>query len=220
MQSDNHILSPRRNPLTRSELKGLAFLVVDDVPAIRQMLCQMLIQMGVEGMIKEARDGLEAMEQIKETKFDCIICDISMPRMNGIELLKWLRNTEEHRHTPFLMITGEVSEETVAAAVESDVDSYLLKPFHLSALQSRISEIIRKNCEPSPWETILRQAQKYKNNNEFNQAIQELLKLCNPPYQKHAKVLNLISECYLKLGEPTKAEEFLMAALEQESRSS
>ncbi|MDD3580201.1 MAG: response regulator [Desulfobacca sp.] len=195
-------------------------MVVDDVPAIRQMLCQMLIQMGVEGMIKEARDGLEAMEQIKETKFDCIICDISMPRMNGIELLKWLRNTEEHRHTPFLMITGEVSEETVAAAVESDVDSYLLKPFHLSALQSRISEIIRKNCEPSPWETILRQAQKYKNNNEFNQAIQELLKLCNPPYQKHAKVLNLISECYLKLGEPTKAEEFLMAALEQESRSS
>ena len=69
---------------------------------------------------------------------------INMPRLNGLELHKWLRNSKKFRNIPFLMITGEVPEETVAAAIVGELDGYLLKPFQLATLEVKILELIKK----------------------------------------------------------------------------
>ncbi|MFP3866890.1 MAG: response regulator [Desulfobacteraceae bacterium] len=144
MAANNQLHPPNQNQRGRAALHGMNFLVVDDMPAIREMLRHMLVQLGVQGVIAEAGDGLEAIDKLKETHLDFIICDINMPRLNGIELHQWVRSSREFQNIPFLMITGEVSEETVAAAVKSGLDGYLLKPFHLTSLKNRILEIIPK----------------------------------------------------------------------------
>lgn len=182
------------------------------------MLRQMLVHMGVEGAIGEAADGLEAIEKLHTQPYDLIICDINMPSMNGLEFLKWLRESKNYHDIPLLMITGEVSEDIVAAAAESDVDHYLLKPFQIAALENRILDIIRKKQHPSPGETIFRQAQIYKKAQKYERAIQEALKLCHPPYKKQARILTFIGECYLALGELAQANHYLTAALELNPR--
>ncbi|MHB8068979.1 MAG: response regulator [Desulfobaccales bacterium] len=115
-------------------LRKLDILVVDDISAVRNILAQILRNLGVEGRIDTAGDGLEAWEKMQTCKYDAVICDIRMPRMNGLELKRLLRATPRFAEMPFLMITGEVSEAMMALAVESQWDGYLLKPFPSAVL--------------------------------------------------------------------------------------
>jgi len=65
--------------------------VVDDIPAVRNVLIKMLRGLGVKGRIDSARDGVEAWEMVQDYNYDIIICDVCMPRMNGLELKKLMR---------------------------------------------------------------------------------------------------------------------------------
>jgi len=67
-----------------------------------------------------------------------------MPRMNGLELKRLLRATPRFAELPFLMITGEVSEDMMALAVESKRDGYLLKPFPSAVLAKLLLKLLSK----------------------------------------------------------------------------
>lgn len=192
----------------------LSVLVVDDMPGIRRMLRQMLVLLGFGGRIGEANDGVEAWDLLRDIPYDVVICDINMPRMNGLELLRLMRSSPRYETTPFLMITGEVSEEIVAVAAESEVDSYLLKPFQTSSLENRLSEIIKKKLHPSGGEAIFLQAQKLKLAGQVDEALHLLEKLTKPPYKRQAKTLNLAGECFQTLGDHLQATEYYNRALE------
>jgi CheY-like chemotaxis protein len=125
-------------------LRKLDVLVVDDISAVRDILAQILRNLGVEGRIDMAGDGLEAWEKMQTRKYDVVICDIRMPRMNGLELKRLLRATPRFAELPFLMITGEVSEEMMALAVESKRDGYLLKPFPSAVLAKLLLKLLSK----------------------------------------------------------------------------
>jgi tetratricopeptide (TPR) repeat protein len=192
----------------------LNVLVVDDMPAIRRMLRQMLLLIGVGGRIGEANDGEEAWDVLRDISYDVVVCDINMPRMSGLELLRAMRANHRYETTPFLMITGEVSEEIVAAAAESEVDSYLLKPFQVAALENRLLEIIKKKIHPSGGEALFLQAQKLKLAGQPDQALHILEKLTKPPYKKQAKTFNLMGECLKALGDHEAAQECFNQAME------
>ncbi len=192
----------------------LSVLVVDDMPGIRRMLRQMLLLLGFGGRLGEANDGVEAWDILKDIPYDVVICDINMPRMNGLELLRLLRSSPRYESTPFLMITGEVSEDVVAAAAESEVDSYLLKPFQVTSLENRLSEIIKKKIYPSGGEALFLQAQKLKLAGHHDEALRLLEKLTKPPYKKQAKTFNLAGECLQALGDYAQAEEYYTGAVE------
>jgi len=202
----------------RGVLSEMQFLIVDDMQTMRKMIRSMLTSLGVTRWIAEASDGLEAWEKLSTIKYDFIICDINMPRMDGLEFLKRVRESRDYRDIPVLMITGEVTEEIVASAAESEVDHYLLKPFQLGALEERIREVIHKKKNPSPGELLFRQALDHCQAREYNQALERGLTLCQPPYVRQAKVLNLVGECYLELGDLDKANQFVSAALELNPR--
>jgi CheY-like chemotaxis protein len=102
----------------------------------------MLRHLGVTGPISEAADGLEAWESIQQATPDLVICDVNMPRMDGLQLLRTLRDSPRHRHLPFLLITGEISEGLVSAALLSDLDAYLMKPFRLATLENRLRTLL------------------------------------------------------------------------------
>lgn len=183
----------------------LNVLVVDDMPAIRRMLRQMLQHLGVQGDIQEAGDGQEAWESLQEHPFDLVVCDINMPRMNGLDLLRRLRATDQYQTTPFLMISGEVSEDIIAASAESEVDGYLLKPFKVDSLEKRLQDIIRHRHHPSQGECLFRKAAKLLVRSCPSEALMVLEKLLQPPFHKQAKTLNLMGECHLSLGAQEEA---------------
>jgi CheY-like chemotaxis protein len=124
--------------------RNLNVLVVDDISAVRHTLAQILRSLGVEGRIDTAGDGLEAWDLMQGRNYDVVICDIRMPRMNGLELRRLLRATPRFAELPFLMITGEVSEDIMALAVETKWDGYLLKPFPSVVLEKWLLKLLQK----------------------------------------------------------------------------
>lgn len=105
-------------------------LVIDDEKAIRSTLSEIL---GFEGYaIDEAADGAEGLKKIKDNNYDCILCDIKMPKMDGIELLE---AAKEHRpDTPFILISGHGNIETAVEAVKKGAYDYISKPPDLNRL--------------------------------------------------------------------------------------
>jgi two-component system chemotaxis response regulator CheY len=192
----------------------LSVLVVDDMPTIRRMLRQMLRFLGVGGDIREAADGLEAWELLCQQPADLVVCDINMPRMNGLELLRLLRSTPRFETTPFLMVTGEVSEDIVAASAENEVDAYILKPFKVESLAQRLRTIIQHRHHPSPGEAAFLRAKKLLAARRPQEALLLLEQLVSPPHRLQAKVLNLMGECYLALGENAEAASCFNQTLE------
>uniref|UniRef100_A0A7C3UWM2 Response regulator n=1 Tax=Desulfobacca acetoxidans TaxID=60893 RepID=A0A7C3UWM2_9BACT len=200
---------------TSDQLFGpLSVLVVDDMPAIRRMLRQMLQHLGVNGDILEAGDGQEAWEILQERPFDLIVCDINMPRLSGLDLLRRLRATQQYQTTPFLMISGEVSEDIVAASAESEVDGYLIKPFKIDSLEARLRSILLHRYQPSRGEILFREANELLVGGRPAEALSVLDQLAHPPFRKQAKVLNLMGECYRTLGSPDEAAACFKQALD------
>lgn len=192
----------------------LNVLVVDDMPVIRRMLRQMLQHLGVKGDIEEAGDGQEAWEALQQRPFDLVVSDINMPRLNGLDLLRRLRASPQYQTTPFLMISGEVSEDIVAASAESEVDGYLLKPFKINSLESRLRAIILHRYQPSQGEVLFRRANELCLQSRPAEALTVLGRLTEPPFRKQAKVLNLMGECHRSQGAQQEAIACFQEAME------
>jgi DNA-binding NtrC family response regulator len=105
-------------------------LVIDDEKAIRKALNEIL---SFEGFtVDEAADGAEGAAKIKANNYDCILCDIKMPKMDGIEVLQLAR--EERPDTPFIVISGHGNIETAVDAVKKGAFDYISKPPDLNRL--------------------------------------------------------------------------------------
>ncbi len=105
-------------------------LVVDDEKAIRKALREILHFEGYS--VIEAADGAEAMKQIKDSSPDCILCDIKMPRMDGLEVLEQVQL--HHADIPFILISGHGTIETAVEAVKNGAFDYVSKPPDLNRL--------------------------------------------------------------------------------------
>src|SRR6202012_2777059 len=107
-----------------------SILVIDDERAIRKALNEILTFEGFA--VDEASDGEEGIKKIKENSYDCILCDIKMPKRDGIEVLQVAR--EERPDTPFIVISGHGNIETAVDAVKKGAYDYISKPPDLNRL--------------------------------------------------------------------------------------
>ncbi|NLC27941.1 MAG: response regulator transcription factor, partial [Campylobacteraceae bacterium] len=127
------------------QLKTLRLLYAEDEPNIRKPIADTL-RFYVKEVI-EAKDGLEALELYKKHEPDAILCDILMPRMNGIEFVTNVR--EEDHNTPIVMITAHTEKEYLLSAVELHLEHYLVKPVTLpeiiNALKTCVTKINRSH---------------------------------------------------------------------------
>lgn len=115
-------------------------LIVDDEKAIRKSIGEILTFEGFA--IDEAADGAEAVKKIKENNYDCILCDIKMPKMDGIEVLTVAR--EERPDTPFIVISGHGNIETAVDAVKKGAFDYISKPPDLNRMLITIRNAMDK----------------------------------------------------------------------------
>ena len=111
---------------------GKKILVVDDEDGTRILVAKALEMKGHS--IIMACDGVEGWEKVKAERPDLVILDVNMPRMNGIELLRKIREDADIGSLPTIMLTSQSSDEEVLAGLSSGADHYLTKPFSVTAL--------------------------------------------------------------------------------------
>jgi two-component system chemotaxis response regulator CheY len=102
-----------------------------------------LIGLGYINM-QAAEDGVEALEHAQNEEYDFIITDINMPNMDGITLIKELRNKLDYMTTPILVLTTERTEEMKKKGREAGATSWMVKPFDEELLGRAIDETIEK----------------------------------------------------------------------------
>lgn len=117
-------------------------LVVDDCQSMRCLIKMAFQDIGFTS-VTEARDGKEALKLFKQCKADIIVCDWNMPNMDGLELLKQLRPSPLDRSFRFLLATSEDDPKKTKEAIALGVDDIITKPFQLSELAKRISQLIK-----------------------------------------------------------------------------
>jgi two-component system chemotaxis response regulator CheY len=115
-------------------------LAVDDSASIRQMVAFTLKSGGYE--VTEAVDGMDGLDKAKVKSFNLILTDQNMPRMDGLTLIKNVRNLAQHKSTPVLMLTTESSDAMKAAGKEAGATGWLVKPFDPQKLIEVVKKVI------------------------------------------------------------------------------
>jgi len=109
------------------DAKSTSILIVDDEQEVREKLGQILTRKGYQ--VAVAEDGQEALDKFKELGTKIVICDIIMPKIDGIEFLKQVRS--RNFSIEVIMITGHSSMERCVEAIENGASGYLRKPFQV-----------------------------------------------------------------------------------------
>lgn len=114
-------------------------LLVDDEPSILELL---ELSLSLDGHdISRATDGQEALRIAGERRPDLVILDTMMPEMDGLEVAQRIREDQELRSIPIIMLTARSQEADVWRGWQAGVDSYLTKPLDLNVLRGEIDRI-------------------------------------------------------------------------------
>jgi two-component system chemotaxis response regulator CheY len=119
---------------------ALRILLVDDSKLARRMISRTLRRMGLENIV-EAEDGRAALPLIQRQDFDLIITDYNMPRMDGRELLWFIRNKSRQPKVPVMMVTTEGDESKLSAVQHQGVSAIIDKPFDAAVVKSLIESM-------------------------------------------------------------------------------
>ncbi len=118
-------------------------LVVDDSRSMRNIVKSALKGMKLFDEIVEAKDGIEALEKIKESgPYTVIFLDWYMPRMEGYDCLVKIRENANWNNTKVMMVTTENQQENVIKAVMAGANEYLMKPFTPEMLEEKIRMVL------------------------------------------------------------------------------
>ena len=111
-------------------------LVIEDEAAIRRVLVKILSEENDQYQVAEAENGLDGLEKIKKTDYDLVLCDIKMPKMDGVEVLEAGRKVKPE--TPFIMISGHGDLDTAVQTMRMGAFDYISKPPDLNRLLTTV----------------------------------------------------------------------------------
>jgi len=115
-------------------------LIVDDEPQIRRALRSMLVARGYE--VQDARTGEDALELLRQRRFDLVLLDVNLPGMSGLEACQAMRTNSS---VAIIMLTVRDSEPDKVAALDAGADDYVAKPFSSEELLARIRAVLRRS---------------------------------------------------------------------------
>lgn len=164
-------------------------LIVDDDQSTRMMANQFLSQAGF--LVKEAADGKQALEVIDAIAPDLILLDVEMPKMDGYELCRHLRNQPGYALTPILMLTGLNNNEAIDLAYEAGATDFATKPINWSLLCHRLKYMHRSSMAAA--ELVQSQASL--------SAAQRIAQLGNWGYDFETQHMVCSEQLYLILGD-------------------
>jgi len=115
-------------------------LVIEDNPDIRENTAEMLELENFN--VVTAEDGLQGLELALAHLPDVILCDIMMPKLNGYEVLKQLKENEATVNIPFIFASASVEKKEIKHAMQLGADAYIRKPFDLTELMELVNKFI------------------------------------------------------------------------------
>jgi two-component system response regulator MprA len=124
----------------------MRILVVDDEPAVRTSLERALVLEGYA--VDLAADGAAALDRLAAAPPDAVVLDVSMPRLDGLEVCRRMRQAGDR--TPVLMLTARDAVDDRVEGLDAGADDYLVKPFALRELRARLRALLRRVDRGSP----------------------------------------------------------------------
>ena len=118
-------------------------LLVDDEDAVQKLLAYPLERDGFR--VVQARDGEEALARFAEERFDLVVLDLMLPKLDGLEVCKRLRATSS---VPIIMLTARDDELDKVLGLELGADDYITKPFSIREFRSRVRALLRRASIP------------------------------------------------------------------------
>ena len=128
---------------------AMKFLVVDDFSTMRRIVRNLLKEIGYSD-VDEAEDGAAGLAKLRAGRFDFVVCDINMPNMNGLEMLREVRADAALKGIPVLMVTAEAKKEDIINAAQCGASGYIVKPFTRATLEEKLGKIIEKMQKVAP----------------------------------------------------------------------
>jgi len=128
------------------KIKNIKIFIIDDAASVRSMTSTILCDAGFTNM-EEASDGINAFKKLQSSHYDFVICDWTMPNMDGLELLDTVRKNEKLKSISFLMATSVSDATSVKAAIQFGVTDYITKitkPFAYDILCQKIVKALVK----------------------------------------------------------------------------
>lgn len=116
-------------------------LIVDDSATVRQEVRTAIASAGFT--IIEAIDGEDGIRKIRGHEIGCVICDVNMPRKNGIELVEEIKQDPQYKDLPIVMLTTEGSQELIARAKAAGAIGWIVKPFKPELLLAAVQKLTR-----------------------------------------------------------------------------
>ena len=115
-------------------------MVIDDSSALRQTVFDALTGAGYD--VIGAADGREALEMLDGSKVDLMICDVHMPRMDGITFVRAIKERADYRFVPIIMLTTEFSEKSRIAGLMAGAKAWVVKPFRPDQILHAVSKLV------------------------------------------------------------------------------
>ena len=128
----------------------MKILVIEDEADLNRSIVKLLKTQ--QYSVDSAYDGEEALDYIRVSNYDVIISDIMMPKLDGLGVLKYLRNRQIK--TPVLMLTAKDSIQDKVTGLDSGADDYLVKPFEFDELLARIRVMLRRDNRDNLTSTV------------------------------------------------------------------
>jgi two-component system chemotaxis response regulator CheY len=116
-------------------------LVVEDSPMTRSLIVSSLEDIG-DFVIIETANGFQALRKLPEVSPDLVITDINMPDINGLEVVRFVKQNENFRHIPVIIVTTEGRDVDRQRGLSLGADRYLVKPFEPEELQEFVKELL------------------------------------------------------------------------------
>ncbi|MDR4494148.1 MAG: response regulator [Nitrospirales bacterium] len=135
-----HVSKAIQEEIPHNRPLGKKIMIVDDDDDFRMLLCHRLERKGIKCF--EAENGEVAKSQLKKTHVDLVITDYRMPKIDGLELIEWLHNNQEH--VPIIFVSGDLSFPIREKAAQARVCAVFSKPCSLSDISYKAEEILGK----------------------------------------------------------------------------
>jgi len=122
-----------------------SILIIEDDEDIQRLLSYRFIKNGFS--VSCADSGEEGLAALKREGFDCLILDIMLPGMDGIEVCRRIRQDTQQSSIPIIMLTAKGEEQDIVTGLDSGADDYVTKPFSPKVLLARINVLLRRGQE-------------------------------------------------------------------------
>jgi two-component system chemotaxis response regulator CheY len=118
-----------------------SLMIVDDSATMRKIIMRTVRMSGLEfDRTEEAGNGAEAIEKLKTSPVDLVLCDINMPEMNGLEMVKKIRaELKICDNTKIIMVSTESSQELIDGVIKDGANGFITKPFTPEKFQEKLS---------------------------------------------------------------------------------